>query len=121
MSVAEAETVALAKAAVECLGLAVLAEELGIGKIRPRIFLRTDSTASQGICGRRGLGILNHWQVRELWLQQVVRQQRLDIERVPTQTNPADVLTKYRPRDAQRELLDSVGVQLLMEPYDGPR
>ena len=56
LSVAEAETVALAKVAVECLGLAALVEELGMGQVKSRIMLRTDSIVSQCIVGRRGLG-----------------------------------------------------------------
>ena len=60
LSVAEAETAALAKASVECLGQAARAEDFGLGKIKQRIMLRTDSTSLQGIVGRRGLGRLKH-------------------------------------------------------------
>ena len=57
--------------------------------------MKTDSTAAKGMTNRRGHGKVKHLQTCELWLQEVVRDKRIDIQRVGTKDNPADLMTKH--------------------------
>ena len=74
-------------------------DELGI---KCRVRLLCDSSAAIGIASRTGLGKLRHLEVRLLWLQELVRDKRLTLEKVDGKLNVADALTKF----CKREVLD---------------
>jgi len=57
--------------------------------------LWTDSSAAIGICSRQGLGKLRHLDTHTLWVQQAVREKRVDLRKVDGEANPADVMTKH--------------------------
>ncbi len=52
-----------------------------------------------------GLGSQRHIEVQYLWIQEQVRLKRIQVEKVSTHTNPADMLTKH---------LDEIKRQALM-------
>ena len=90
LSSGEAEYYSLVKGATEGLGLQSLAEDLGW---QLKVFLWVDSSAAKSMASRKGVGRVRHIQVRELWLQDAVRQQRLAFGKYEGTKNPADVLT----------------------------
>ena len=55
----------------------------------------TDSTATIGICGRRGLGKLRHIGTHHLWIQGRVRDGTFELRKVLGAENPADLMTKH--------------------------
>ena len=55
----------------------------------------TDSTATIGICGRRGLGKLRHIATQHLWIQHRVRDGTFELRKVLGSENPAGVFTKH--------------------------
>ena len=55
----------------------------------------TDSTATIGICSRDGLGKLRHIDTQCLWLQQKVRDGKLELRKIKGTENPADIFTKH--------------------------
>ena len=67
--------------------------------------VRTDSTATIGICGRQGLGKLRHIDTQCLWVQQRVRDRSFELRRVKGTENPADLFTKYLTSAATVESL----------------
>ena len=92
LSSGEAEYYAAVKGGTEGMFLQALCLDLGI-KVEIRIF--TDSSACKGVCNRDGLGKLRHLDLQYLWLQQAVRNGRLQIKKVAGSWNPADLLTKH--------------------------
>ena len=58
----------------------------------------TYSSASRGICNRRGLGKLRHLDVALLWLQQRVQSGKIILRRIAGSVNPADLFTKHLAR-----------------------
>ena len=56
--------------------------------------VHTDSSAAKGTCSRRGLGKLRHVQTRYLWVQERVANSELEVAKVGTDDNPADMCTK---------------------------
>ena len=85
-----------------------------------------DSTSSFGIVNRLGSGKVKHIGVKQLWLQQVIREQSISLHHAPTMQNWADMLTKnLQPRLLQQHCdaiglqemqMDSDQIQLLEEP-----
>ena len=59
--------------------------------------MSTDSSACKGICQRTGLGKIRHIDVALLWLQDLVRKERIKMTKVAGKDNPADMLTKCLP------------------------
>ena len=58
----------------------------------------TDSAAAKACVSTRGLGRMRHLEVKDLWMQGLVRDGRLRVAKVRGDRNPADVLTKYLDR-----------------------
>ena len=91
LSSGEAELYGVVRAAANGLGYLSLLADLGI-HLRLRVW--TDSTASQGMCGRQGLGKVRHLDVQELWVQQRVRNRDFDLFKIKGEENPGDLFTK---------------------------
>ena len=61
--------------------------------------LLTDSSAAKGIGNRRGLGKVRHIELGELWLQEKVAEERLNLYKIPGEDNISDHLTKAANRE----------------------
>ena len=109
LSSGEAEFYAAGKAAIEAIGGQSLLKDLG-WDVQLRVCL--DASAAQSIASRQGLGKMRHVDVRYLWLQEVVRAGRLQLQKVRGAENPADVLTKPLTSTMALDLLRRVGVRL---------
>ena len=74
----------------------------------------TDSSAAIGICNRQGLGKLRHLDTHTLWIQQAVRLKRVNLRKVPGESNPADLLTKHSlSRDRLEMLVELFGCKFV--------
>ena len=92
LSSGEAEFYGCVKAAGIGLGYRSLLQDLGM-EMPVRVW--TDSTASIGICSRRGLGKLRHIATQHLWIQHRVRDGTFELRKLLGTENPADVFTKH--------------------------
>ena len=88
----EAELYAAAKCSSEVLGVQSMAIDLGMDLCAE---LRVDANATIGILSRHGLGKLRHIEVSELWLQELVKDKRIKLNKVLGTNNPADMMTKF--------------------------
>ena len=98
LSSGEAEHYAAVKGASEGVGFSAGCADLGVwvdGKVSLRV--STNSSACKGICQRTRLGKIRHIDVALLWLQELVRKERIKMTKVAGKDNPADMLTKYLP------------------------
>ena len=91
LSSGEAELHGVVRAGANGLGILSLMNDLGV---RLYLVLWTDSTATQGICGRQGLGKVRHLDVQDLWIQQRLRNGDFTLCKVPGEFNPGDPFTK---------------------------
>ena len=97
LSSGEAELNATLKGGCELIGLGVLEEEWG----RPvALQLEGDSAACRGTLHRQGAGRQKHLEVRQLWLQDKIRNRSLVFVKVPREINAADTLTKHWSAEA---------------------
>ena len=92
LSSGEAEFAGVIRGSGQGLGYQALLADLGVN-VPLRVW--TDSSAAIGICSRQGLGKLRHLDTHTLWIQQAVRSRRIDLRKVPGESNPADLLTKH--------------------------
>ena len=65
----------------------------------------TDASAAIGIVHRQGLGKTRHIDVQYLWVQKDVYDEKLKVVKVGTDSNPADLMTKFlKPELVDRHL-----------------
>ena len=95
LSSGEAEYYGLVTMACEAIGEQAMARGFGV-RLPIKIWL--DATAGAAIGSRRGLGKVKHIHTIFLWVQDKVANKELDIGKVHTSQNLADILTK--PVDA---------------------
>ena len=104
---AESEYYALTKGACTALGLQ---SHLADWNLPAELVLHTDSSSAKAVATRRGVGkSTRHIQTRLLWLQERVAEKHLRVQKVPTEENPADVLTKALPEARMKTLCEAVG------------
>ena len=108
LSSGEAEYYAALKGASQGLGMQSMLAELGVDL---EVVVHTDANACRGISGRQGLGKLRHLAVTLLWLQDVVKQRRIKLVKVPGTENPADAMTKYLSRVDMERCLKAMGFE----------
>lgn len=73
-----------------------------------------DSSAAKAAAGRLGLGRIRHIDARFLWLQEGVRQRRLEIRRIRRgDLNPVDAMTKPMSVTELRVMLGAVNIRVV--------
>ena len=88
---------------IECTRVRVLRDARGIHtehiftdlQVDVIVRLESDSTSASGICRRRGVGRLRRIHKNELWLQDQVAAKNVELGRVPSEDNEADLGTRY--------------------------
>ena len=106
-SSAEAELIAGNAAVVEGLLAKNILEEMS----RPtQLVLETDAKAMIDIVRRRGPGRLKHLELKQLWLQQAHADGRVVEEKITSEENEADVLTKPVATGRLRKLSEKMGM-----------
>jgi hypothetical protein len=128
----EAEYYALARAAAEGLGVQAFLNDLG-WDASVRVWV--DSSAAKSISSRVGLGKIRHLEVKFLWIQDMVKNKRIQIRKIRGDANPADNLTKPKSiKDMnQNGMLKTVGAEVIrkkvqrslwadfrMDDFEGP-
>ena len=68
----------------------------------------SDSTAAFGMCHRLGAGRVRHIETRYLWLQTHVNSGNIQVNKVPSASNAADVGTKEATTVMLQTLLPTV-------------
>ena len=91
LSSGEAELNAALKGGVELIGVQNLMLELGMPST---LTLKGDSSACSGTVHREGCGRIKHLELKQLWLQQKVKNGSINYVKIPRQANPADSMAK---------------------------
>ena len=95
LSSAEAELTGICKGSTQGLGLQALVSDLGL---KWNLRVATDAAAGVGICRRRGLGKIRNLATADLWVQDRMKKNDVELVRVPGVSNPADIPTKHVDR-----------------------
>ena len=107
---------------------------MDLGVPEGRIVLKTDASAALGIAHRLGIGKIRHIEVNQIWLQEKVYAGEIIVEKVKTDKNLADALTKpltnedilkhihgmgYEMRRDRHRLAPAVTAEEFVEEADG--
>ena len=101
-SSAEAELYAACKAGSETLGSQAYLRDLGWARGAK---IHIDSSSALSLIHKTGLGQAKHIEISHLWLQQAVRDRRIECAKIHTDINGADLLTKPLPADKVQQLM----------------
>ena len=117
LSSGEAEYYALSHAAVECTYLQNLLSELGytaVSEVRNRkgcFDVYTDSNAAKSMAlGGSAPSRAKHIDIRHHFLHDLIMRKEMDVERVTSEDNVADLLTKGLPADLHRKHVAGLGL-----------
>ena len=81
-----------------------------------QITLFSDSMSACKLTAKRGPGRMRHMDIKRLWLQEEVRAGRIVIDRIATNVNIADLMTKYIDKNRLETLLDLIALRPNEEP-----
>ena len=87
MSTAEAEFYALVDGVTKGKLMMTVAKELGFREVKTEVVLGTDSSAANSFVSRRGLGRINHIEVRESCLKEEVKKGSVKVGKVTCDEN----------------------------------
>ena len=104
----EAELYAAAWGASEAKGVQSMMHDLGFA-VKPVLVI--DVKATEHILHRRGKGVMNHFDVAHLWLQDEVKSNRLKVRRVKSEDNLTDIGTKPLSNKIIRKSCDIHGIR----------
>ena len=79
-----------------------------------------DASALSGMLSRRGSGKVKHLEVRQLWLQEKVRDQQLVYRKIPRKLNASDTLTHHWSYREAKEHFHRVGLRTARAPRQSP-
>ncbi len=114
MSSAKAEFQAMVEGATRGIGLSGMLGDLGL--VIGVFELHTHSSAGMSLASRRGPAKIRHISVRELWLQEVVKEGKVRLMKIGGEINPADLLTKYFEMATIKRSSDVFGMQVGTQP-----
>ena len=112
LSSGEAELNAQVMGMSEGLGVSGVCEEWCLGS---ELACFCDSSAARGIASRAGVGRMKHLEVRQLWVQEKVREGRVTVSWLSRCQNSADVLTHPCSASQMKEHLCHAGVEVRSE------
>ena len=113
LSSAEAELYAMGMAIQDALHLQSLLQEMKLQQLaKPfELTVYTDSSSGKALASKLGLTKKSkHVQLRFLFMQDLVASGQLKLSKIPSEKNPADILTKYLPASTLHKLLPKLGV-----------
>jgi len=110
LSSAEAELNAVVKMTSESLGVRNLFKAMGQMK---EIIVKTDSSACNGIVHREGCGKVKHLEARQLWVQDLVSEKVVAVQKVPREHNCSDMLTHHWSAKDGLKHFDNVGLKFV--------
>ena len=80
-----------------------------------KLRVHSDATAAIGIAERRGLGRIRHLATTDLWIQEPIRDGKVELLKILGTENPADVLTKY----VDKKTMEAALAKLSLEFQEG--
>ncbi len=102
----ESKVYALAKGMSEGIAIWNLGAEVGPAM---KLNAYTDATTTIGIANRHGIGKLKHLDVQMLWIQQAIADKTATFNKVASDVNPADLLTKALGIDKFNRFVNDIG------------
>ena len=93
-------------------GLMSQLAELGI---MAKGVVKTDASAAMGMAHRQGLGRTRHIDVQYLWIQDELKQEKLQMKKVRADENQADMFTKALKLEVVESYMQTMGCKTSQE------
>ncbi len=110
LSSGEAEFYAIGRGAASAIMMRQFFEVVGI-EVKAQV--NSDSSAARGIATRIGSGRVRHLHIRDLWVQERIREGELHLGKVGTEENRSDMGTKYLDGRRIEKLMESSSLRVL--------
>ena len=91
LSSGEAELYACVKASSEAMGLKAVMKDMGMDV---KVKVLVDASAAIGMIMKEGLSGVRHIDTQYLWVQEAVREKRMEVKKVDGLVNTSDLFTK---------------------------
>lgn len=105
LSTGEAECYAIVNGSSSALGVNSLLEDL---RHRARVNMLPDATTGKTLASRRRLGKVRHIEVSELWVQEAVKKERVELVKIKGTFNSADLFTKHVDRSTLDRMVEGL-------------
>ena len=109
-SSAEAEFYAIVEGASRGLGIKSLARDLDS---ELQIIMHSDASAGRSMAFRKGLGRVRHLETKYLWIQDLIKDGRVQLRKVKGIANPADIGTKHLTFKEMNGLMIGIGQHII--------
>jgi len=109
----EAELSGIHRGCITGIYLQNLWQEM-FGEVLP-IKVETDASAARAVAMRAGVGRVRHLELRQLYIQQLTKAERVQILKIPGGDNTADIGTKAVTADVLVRLCNIIGFRRLSE------
>ena len=96
-----------------------MAVEVGFSDLENIVHIGTDSSAAKSFVGRQGLGKMKHLEIRDLWLQQKIRDGRVEVSKILGTENPSDLGTKILNTGEITERLAGMNLETVLGKWEG--
>ena len=106
LSSAEAALVATVKGATEGRGYSNLLSDFGKSA---KVKLIMDASAAIGMLERTGIGTATHVDLKWMWIQGAIRRGDIQVLKIGTHDNPADLMTKFLTAETTEKHLNTMG------------
>ena len=108
LSSGEAELYGIVKGTTYAIGIRSLLEDLGV---QVQVVVHTDASAAIGIVKRRGVGKVRRIEVKELWIQDKVHSGEVEVRKVKSSENLADVFATYINHEKMETAMYKMGFE----------
>ena len=105
----------MVKAASVTIGIRSMLMDLGVPE--GKIVIKSDASAALGVAQRLGIGKIRHIEVNQLWLQEKVYKGEIIVEKVSTDENLADALTKPLTNEGIIKHVQGMGYDLRQDRH----
>ncbi len=109
LSTGEAEFYALVGAISSGMGLVSVLADFGIDL---PLVVRTDASAGLGTASRRGLGRTKHIHVQYLWIQNLIADGLITLQKISGDINRSDLLAKHLAATRMKRLLGDMNFKI---------
>ena len=107
LSSGESEFYGITAATGEALYVQEILKDIGIPT---SLKILTDASTARAICVREGVGKVRHLAARLLWIQQKVQDKAIEIEKISTEDNCADIGTKNLDAYKMTKFMKAIGI-----------
>ena len=103
----------MVRQSVPALHMKGIAAALGNDK---QLTILTDASAARGVLMRQGVGKVRHLQVKQLWLQELVANEDMTVQKIPRHLNVSDALT-HGWTAAENRFWSGLGIQYIPRAF----